>query len=637
MAPSERGPFSRAFVPVASLLPFAMLAKAAHFGGPGGSYTTLQFLRDVVVSSASDLVFTLGAFLLVALLLAALPGEGARRALAFAVVALGAACAVYSVASVQIFDYLRSPLTYPLLYLASDMQTMGSSIGSFVTPLVGAALVLAPLLYLALVRAGRGFVLRPGAVAALLLGCAAWGAVAYRQTVTGRWLDRNDHLIVRSPHWEIVSSTVVELFLGGRSERFDESFSEAELRDFQGTPEGAWSRPAQTAAPAPPRNVLVVVMESTGAKYLSLYGSRYDTTPELRQEARFGLVYDNFYCHMGLTANSLAALSLSIFPYMTWREYTVEYPTYPGTTLAQLLKPHGYRTAFIHTGYLQYTNQDRFLANRGFDRLLDIEDLGGQVVSSWGGDDRQLVDAVLKWIDEDPARPFHVMAWTNESHHPYEPAPHYRPVGFFEDGKLPPDDYDLGRYLNTVRSVDHELGRLFQGLRERGRDRDTLVVVTGDHGEAFGDPHATWGHGARIYEENVRVPLLLWSPALFPSGRRVATIGSHVDVMPTIAHLLDLPPAPTWEGRSLFEKDRPPRAYFYAANDDYLLGVREGNWKYIYNVTRGRDELFDLARDPDEQTNLASQNPELCRRLRRHLAAWRSYVKGELERLRPAG
>jgi len=635
MSASQRGPFSRAFVPAFGLLPFAVLAKAAHFGGPGGEYTTLQFLRDVVVSSASDLAFTAGAFLTIAAFFAALRDEAARRVLSALVVGLGVVCAVYAVASVQIFDYLRSPLTYPLLYLASDMQTMSSSIGSFVTPAVGVALVLAPALYLLLVRAGRGFVMRPVLAAALVAAGAAWGGFAYRQTESGRWLDRNDHLIIRSPHWEIASSTVVELLLGGRAERFDESFSEAELRDFQGTPAGAWSRPVRTAAENPPKNVLVVVMESTGARYLSLYGSPYDTTPELKQEARFGLVYDNFYCHMGLTANSLAALTLSIFPYMTWREYTVEYPTYPGTTLAQVLKPDGYRTAFIHTGYLQYTNQDQFLANRGFDQLVDIEDLGGQVVSSWGGDDRQLVDAVLRWIDADRSRPFYAMAWTNESHHPYEPAPHYKPVGFFEDGKRPTDDYDLGRYLNTVRSVDHELGRLFDGLRDRGLDQDTLVLVTGDHGEAFGHPHATWGHGARIYEENVRVPLLVWSPSLFPSGRRVATIGSHVDVMPTLAHLLGRPPAPTWEGRSLFEKDRPPRAYFYAANDDYLLGVREANWKYIYNVTRGRDELYDLARDPDEQHNVAKQNPEVCQRLRRHLAAWRSYVKGQLDRLKP--
>ncbi len=629
------GPFSRAFVPSFALLPFSVLAKAAHFGLPGGEYGASDWLRDILVASASDLVFATTAFLLLALLLALVRGERAERLARLGASTLGAVCVAYAVASVQIFAYLRSPLTYALVYLASDMQTMSSSIGSFVTPAFAAAVVVAPLAYLLLVRAGRGCVLRPGPVAALLALGAVWGGFAYRQAVAGRWLDRSDHLIVRSPHWEIVHSTVLELAFGGRALKFDQEFSDQELADFRGTGGAPFQRPVQTASATPPKNVLVLVMESTGAKYLSLYGSPYATTPELRQEAQFGLVFDNFYCHMGLTANSLASLTLSIFPYMTWREYTVEYPTYPGTTLAQVLKPRGYRTSFIHTGYLQYTNQDGFLKDRGFDELLDIENLGGQVVSSWGGDDRQLVDAVLQWIDKDRSQPFYVVAWTNESHHPYEPAPHHSFVDFFGNGPRPPDDYDLGRYLNTVRSVDHELGRLFDGLRERGLDQDTLVVVTGDHGEAFGHPHPTWGHGARLYEENVWVPMLLWSPTQFPAGRREATIGSHVDVMPTIAHLLGVPPAPSWEGRSLFEKGRPPRAYFYAANDDYLLGVREANWKYVYNVTRGRDELFDLGRDREEQRNLASQHPEIGERLRRHLAAWQHYVKGQLDRLRP--
>src|SRR5262245_23106217 len=156
-----RGPLSRAFVPAIGLLPFALLAKAAHFGGPGGAYTPLQFLRDVLVASASDLAFAGGFFLVAALLFAAVRREPSRRALGVVLGGLGVVCVVYAVASVQIFDYLRSPLTYPLLYLASDMQTMGSSIGSFVTVTVAAALVLAPLAYLGLLRLGRGFVLRP--------------------------------------------------------------------------------------------------------------------------------------------------------------------------------------------------------------------------------------------------------------------------------------------------------------------------------------------------------------------------------------------------------------------------------------------------------------------------------------------
>ena len=236
---------------------------------------------------------------------------------------------------------------------------------------------------------------------------------------------------------------------------------------------------------------------------------------------------------------------------------------------------------------------------------------------------------VFKFIDQDPKRPFYVKAWTISSHHPYEPSPSHAMVDFFK-GALPPDDYDLGRYLNTLNDVDEKLGQLLDGLRQRGLADDTLVAITGDHGEAFGDPHATWGHGARLYQENINVPFLLWNPRLFAKGRRSRTVGSHVDINPTLANLLGIPPAPSWQGRSLFDPDRSPRAYFYAANDDYLLGVREGDWKYIYNVTRGRDELYDLSKDPDEHRNLAAENQDKCRRLRQRLSAWKDFAGRQL-------
>jgi len=163
-------------------------------------------------------------------------------------------------------------------------------------------------------------------------------------------------------------------------------------------------------------------------------------------------------------------------------------------------------------------------------------------------------------------------------------------------------------------------------------------VITGDHGEAFGDPHDAWGHGSRLWEENVRVPLMIWSPRLFPEAARSATIGGHVDVNPTVADLLGLPPAPSWQGRSLFAPGRPPRTYFYAVRDSYLLGVRDDAWKYVYDATRGRVALYDLGGDPDESRNLAEGAPELCRRLRSRLAAWRDHAARQLRNaIRPAG
>jgi hypothetical protein len=98
--------------------------------------------------------------------------------------------------------------------------------------------------------------------------------------------------------------------------------------------------------------------------------------------------------------------------------------------------------------------------------------------------------------------------------------------------------------------------------------------------------------------------------------------------------MLGVPAAGSWQGRSLFDPGRPPRVYFYAANDDYLLGVRERDHKYVYNATIGRDQLFDLAADPREQINLAPDASERCRELRGRVAAWVKYEEDHIAKLR---
>jgi len=616
-------------------------AKAAHWGVPAMTHDALRdYGRDLGISSHQDVLFALGFFVAAEIALAAASRwPRAERVVYRAVVGLGTACVVYAVASVQIFAYLRSPLTYPLLYLAGDMGAMRSSLGSFLSPAIVAAFVAAPILYLLGVWSASRVLpvprTRRSVLAQLLgIGLLAAGVLYGHQEAEGRWSDRDDRLIALNPHWVLAASCAREI-LGGQVLAGNEPFPHEFLQDFDG-PAKPGTR-ARVAAGARPKNVILVILESTGTRYLSLYGSRYETTPVLRAEARHAVVFDDFYCHVGMSANAMAAITLSLFPYMTWREYTVEYPDFPGKSLADLLKARGYRTAFMHSGDLQYAGGGAFLRNRGFDVILDAGDLGCHTdLSSWGCEDRFLVDGLLQWIDRDCESPFLVVAWTAQSHHPYEPSPGRPFVDFFQGGPLPPDDYDLGRYLNTLVEVDAQIGRILDGLRERSLTEETLVVITGDHGEAFGDPHRTWGHGARLYEENVRVPLMLWNPRLFPRGGRSPTVGSHVDLNPTVADLLDLPPPGTWHGRSLFDRLRPPRAYFYAANDDYLLGVREGDWKYIYNGTAGREELYDLSADPDEQRNVAGQQPERGRRLRQRLAAWKHYVGHELAEIRSA-
>jgi arylsulfatase A-like enzyme len=610
-----------------------VVAKAVHWGRPG-AYGWSAWLRDVAVSSHQDVAFC-AAFALLAALVLLLVRRWPRvaRWAGGAFVAAGAVSVLYAVVSVQVFAFLRSPLTYALLYLAGDPGSMRSSIGSFVSPSLVAACVLMPAAYVTLIRrspraaGGRGT-----ALGAAFLAVASvwilWGAAE----AGGRWSDRSDVLIAKSPHVEILASTAA-VVRGEQVPVIADAFPLADLDDFRPV------RGAGTTAPraAAVRNVVVVVLESTGARYLSLYGSRYATTPHLQEESAHAVVYDRAYANVGFTANALVALTLSTHPYMTWREYTQEHPDFPGRTAAGVLQARGYRTAFLTSGFVDYVNQDGFLRDRGYDEVRGFEELAlGEPINSWGGGDAALVDRALDWIDRDRTRPFYATVWTQQAHHPYDPAPGQPIVDFFAGGPLPPDDYDLGRYLNAVADVDRAVGRLFAGLRARGLDDETLVVVTADHGEAFGDPHATWGHGFRLYDEGVKIPLLVWSPVLFPQGRREDTVGSSVDVAPTVLDLLGVEAPAEWEGRSLFALRRPPRAYFYAANDHYLLGVREGDLKYVYDASRGREQLFDLARDPDEAHDLAAAHPDVCARLRQRLAAWKEHAAGRLASARNA-
>jgi arylsulfatase A-like enzyme len=224
-----------------------------------------------------------------------------------------------------------------------------------------------------------------------------------------------------------------------------------------------------------------------------------------------------------------------------------------------------------------------------------------------------------------------MMAWSQQTHHPYEPSPGTRQLSLLREPV--PYEYDVDRYLNVLHETDAQLARLFTAVREAGLADNTLIVITGDHGQAFGYPHDSYAQGRTIYEEDVNVPLMLWFPPRFRAPVRQGVIGSHVDLAPTIAEVAGLTPAPDWRGRSLLDASRPPRAYFYVAEDHFRLGVREGAWKYIYDLREGTEELYRLDLDPTEQRNIAATDRARCARLRQRLAAWaeanrRQYASG---------
>jgi arylsulfatase A-like enzyme len=383
----------------------------------------------------------------------------------------------------------------------------------------------------------------------------------------------------------------------------------------------AQARGTRLLAARRPPNVILIVLESVAARWAGLNHGPYDTTPRLVAESSRGMVFDNFYAHIGRSSNSLGSILLSRFPKLGFSDLTEEYPRLPGTSLGSMFHDRGYRTAFVTPSDLEWADWRTFLDRRGFDEVIDHHQLPcTTLLSSWGMEDRCAVDGLIRLIETEPQRPFFAMAWSQQTHHPYEPSPGVPLIDFVRETVT--DAYDLNHYLNVLHETDRHIGRLFDTIRRNGLQQDTLIVVTGDHGQAFGDPHDEYMQGRNVYEEDVNVPLLIWYPRLYKAAARSATIGSHIDLAPTIAALAGFPIAADWQGRSLFDANRAPRAYFYVAEDHFTLGVREENWKYMFDLREGVEELYDLSTDPTEQRNIAAREPERCARLRQRLAAW---------------
>jgi phosphoglycerol transferase MdoB-like AlkP superfamily enzyme len=617
----------------ALLLACALVAiKASYLGPPPAVWSEApRYARALAATSSLDVLLALGLWAAgVAAVMATARRPRLTRLAVAAFLVTAALAALYAVASVVMFGIFGGFLTYPLLTLVGDVRMLRSSVALHLTPGVAAGLVLLPLGYVAAVlvsgRLGfsRSSVIRARlATLALLVAWVAAGQYAYAR----EWTARQDRRIAENAHWVLASS-----FVRSSSREvvsLDGRFDDADLGDF--APPEARSTPDRVrrarltararGMPATPPNVILVVLESVAARWTSLGNARYQTTPTLTAEAANALVYDNFYAHIGRSSNSLAAMLLSTYPKLDFADVTQAYPRLGGTSLASAFRDRGYRTSFVTSSDLRWANWDTFIGTRGFERVRDYRDLTcGEPVSSWGVEDRCMVDDLVQQIRQPRDGPFFLMAWSQQTHHPYEPSPG---APLLTLGREPvPYPYDLDRYLNVLHETDAQLARLFAAVREAGLADNTLIVITGDHGQAFGYPHDSYVQGRTVYEEDVNVPLMLWFPGRFRTAVRPAAIGSHVDLAPTIADVAGLTPAADWRGRSLLDAARPPRAYFYVAEDHFRLGVREGAWKYIYDLREGTEELYRLDLDPTEQKNVAATERARCARLRQRLAAW---------------
>jgi choline-sulfatase len=363
-----------------------------------------------------------------------------------------------------------------------------------------------------------------------------------------------------------------------------------------------------------PVNVLLVSIDTLRADRVGAYGYGAAQTPAIDALARRGLRFANATSVGVLTLPAHTSLMTGTFPaYHGVRDNGGFYVDDRHTTLAEMLKERGYRTgAFVGAFVLDR----RWGLDQGFDRYFDEFDLSaaGPGMDTIQRSGRDVVDRALAWLVEDADRPF--FAWV----HLYDPhAPYLAPPAF--RARFP--QTLQGAYDAEVAAADAEVGRLVEALHRDGRLDDTLIVVTGDHGESLGE-HGEQAHGFFLYDAAVQVPLVIAGPEI--SSRVVPDQVRLVDVMPTILERLQIPAPAEVQGHSLLAAARGepvdrlalaetwyPR-YHYGWSE--LVAVREGRYKF---VRAPRRELYDLQTDPGERVNLADVHPQRADALERAL------------------
>ncbi len=374
-----------------------------------------------------------------------------------------------------------------------------------------------------------------------------------------------------------------------------------------------WRSSARGYVPALPRaspDILLITIDTLRADALGFAGNATVETPTLDRLASQGVAFTNAHAHNVVTLPSHANILTGLYPYEHGiRDNSGFRLDSRIATLATYLKRKGYATgAFVGA----FPLDARFGLNRDFD-VYDDRYPKGRTSLDFEVSERpasEVLAAAGKWYEGNGGRRRFLWIHLYDCHAPYRPPPPFD------------ERYRQNPYLGEVAAMDHALAPFLQPFLA-GRAPPTLIVMTGDHGEALGD-HGEQTHGLFAYEATLRVPLLVWfpkavAPAVSPRSVR------HVDIAPTILEAAGVEKPAGLPGRSLLNlgKDGPEDvSYFEAYSAAYnrgwapLRGAVSGGSKYVALPV---PELYDLKADPEETRNLVSERSDEVRRLARAL------------------
>ncbi len=396
-------------------------------------------------------------------------------------------------------------------------------------------------------------------------------------------------------------------------------------------------------------NVIILVLDAARADHFGCYGYPRETTPNTDRIAGASLVFEQHFSQFPHTRSSTSSLFTGQYP-DTHGVIAMEGELSNDFTLEQAMRSAGFETAFISTSVVASPVMG---IGDDFD-YVSARTRGPGGVGRTGTTRRnpgEVLAELPKWLDERKGKRFYAYIHFLQPHQPYN-APeemqqlfaNSKPPNLWQGGFVYPEikraftkkpkmpaRKNANLYDANLRYGDSGVGELEKILAERNLLDNTLLIITSDHGEAFGE-HGYLGHREGLYDEHVHIPLVI----RFPGGKtpvgRVRALSETVDILPTILDLFALPIPSTVQGKSLLPliigERRAVHDFVFAraegTPESYL--VRDQHWAMILFKGGKLQALYDLEKDPWQTRNVIAEQPKEAERIR---AAFKQFAQAQ--------
>ncbi len=379
-------------------------------------------------------------------------------------------------------------------------------------------------------------------------------------------------------------------------------------------------------------NIILVTIDSLRPDHLGCYGYKRNTSPNIDKLAKEGVLFMQAISQAPWSYPSIFSIFSGTYPHIHGM-ISPAHKLKDVSLLSQILKQNNYYTMAVCA---HYTISGIERLRQTFDKFLSFK---GAADNFWISNNAQVVTAAaINYLRSNYKRKFFLWLHYMDCHGPYKPPPPYYKMWDGEstedingmpisehmwlglggvpqymakvmDVKHMSREKYISLYDGEISFVDSQIGILLDEVKKSGIEKNTLIILTSDHGESLGE-HNYFGHELLLYDVLLKVPLIIKFPQVFPYHKIINKQARSIDIMPTILDVLNIAGPEAMEGKSLtpliWEESNIETSYAYSSYENYLkrYAIRTEGWKLIYTLEDDHYELYNLKQDPGELVNL---------------------------------